>query len=260
MTADLRNKRNSYYEEVMSPTADTSNNGTPNFRYCIASLPRTGSTLLTRMLTATQQAGSPNEYLNAEYLHAWQRLNPDRPLELLNYLHEIEQRRSTSNGHFGIKIHWRQLHKLADSSKLPTATLADKILAPYKKFILILRRDKLAQAISLFIANQTSIYNKDQERLLGTNQKVKFNGLAISTYIARLLEDEVQWRQYLQQRKMPYMEMNYEDLANDYERVSRSVLDFLELDCPAPPMPLEKLQNSQNSEFNQLYLQLLTGV
>lgn len=248
-----------YYERMMSAEKDATNGITPpTLRYCIASTPRSGSTLLSRTLEATQLAGVPMEYFNNSFMGAWQRLNSGRTIHLESYLAELESRRTTSNGVFGIKAHWSQLHSLANQAKVPLSTLAHATVGKCTKFIQINRRDKLAQAISLHIANKIKVYHSDQLFLRNAENVAAFDAAAISVNITRLFMDEANWSTYIKERGLDVMEVIYEDLVADHAGTCRRVFDFIGLTgVDIPPPPTTKLETPETAEFRRLYLKHL---
>lgn len=234
--------RKDYQERIMSPDRDISAGARPAFRYCIASSPRTGSTLLTKMLGATGSAGAPAEYLNPIHVGAWHRLNPGRRIDMPGYLDEIESRRTSANGHFGIKIHWRHVESALGKSL--SWTTVSELLGRYRKFILILRRDKISQAVSYFRAQRTGVFHSDQQAWLDDGGRVACDPVLISRIVHDLLHEEAQWRAFLRRSNASCLEIMYEDLVAEYDAVSARILAFLELSgAPVPPMPDTRMRD-----------------
>ncbi|MFZ9201008.1 MAG: Stf0 family sulfotransferase [Opitutales bacterium] len=259
MTPSANPARDAYYERMMSAEHDARGGArAPSLRYCIASTPRSGSTLLSRTLEATGLAGVPMEYLNPAFIGGWVRLHRGQPVKLAQYLADIESRRTTANGVFGLKLHWAQVRYLAASGKQPVTDVARLAVGAHDRFILINRRDKLSQAISLHIANHTKVYHSDQLALRETKTEPAFDAASISAHIARLFAEEADWRAYLRARGAPCIEVFYEDLVADHGGTCRRVLDFLGLDqVDVPPPPTTKLQTIETATFRRLYLETL---
>ncbi len=127
------------------------------FRYCILSSPRSGSSMLCSALRATKSAGVPLEYLNPDLMTLW--VKTKRPLrpEIGAYMTDIERRRTTANGVFGQKLHFNQWAKLLAPAG---EAVSLGFLKSMDKLIFIVRRDKLAQAMSWTFAKQTMIFNR----------------------------------------------------------------------------------------------------
>jgi LPS sulfotransferase NodH len=251
--------REAYYERMMSSEKDAPAGASKTtLRYCIASTPRSGSTLLSRTLEATGLAGVPMEYFNNSFMGGWQRLNSGRGIQLQSYIAELESRRTTSNGVFGVKAHWSQLQLIANQSRQPFTNILQSTVGVCTKFIQINRRDKLAQAISLHIANQIKVYHSDQLSLRSAENVATFDASAISVNIARLFIEEASWSTYIKERGADAIEVIYEDLVADHAGTCRRVFDFLGLsDVDIPSPPTAKLATSETAEFRRLYLQHL---
>jgi len=252
----MSDARNAYYEKMMSAEKDIrGSTALTSLRYCIASTPRSGSTLLGRTLEATRLAGVPMEYYHNVFMSGWQRLNSGRPIHLESYLAELESRRTTSNGIFGIKAHWSQLQSLANQTRQPFTNILQTTVSKCTKFIQINRRDKLGQAISLHIANQIKVYHSDQLALRNAEDVTRFDASAISVNVARLFIEEASWSTYIKERGADAIEVIYEDLVADHAGTCRRVFDFLGLTgVDIPPPPTAKLETPETAEFRRLYL------
>lgn len=227
-------RRRIYHENQISVDNDISTRATPNFRYCIASTPRSGSTLLARMLSGTGAAGAPREYLNPLLLNAWGRLNPGKRISLSAYLNEIESRRTSGNGAFGMKIHWRHVKSLA--RKAPE-TVVKKLLMRHEKFILITRKDKLRQAISYYIAESTGIFHADQQAWAKEFDidEPKLSTERVLRHLADILEEERGWTDFFRRSGKPFLHVEYEDLISDYAETCSRVIGFLGIEAASIP-------------------------
>ena len=208
--------------------------------YAVASLPRTGSTLLCRGLWDTGLCGAPKEYLNPMQRRDWGLRAGRRhyrllmgPLQVLargdiqEHLAEVRARRS-SGGWFGLKIHRHHYERFRG-------------LLAVDRWVLITRRDRLAQAVSWARAIQTGRWASWQKGLLPP--------VYSRSRIARCLEQiegaEAAWRAELGE----VHEVVYEDLVEDFEATLGSVLEHLELPPPATlPAPSLSRQADALSE------------
>jgi LPS sulfotransferase NodH len=235
MHPEISRRRKLYHENQMSAGNDISAGATPTFRYCIASTPRSGSTLLARMLAGTGAAGAPREYLNPLLLRAWSRLNPGRRLSLGAYMAEIESRRTSGNGSFGMKLHWRHVKNLL-ARNVPE-TVVRPLLLRQEKFIFITRRDKLRQAISYHIAESTGVFHADQQEWLedlGAAQPPLSPERALR-HLADVLEEERGWTDFFRRSGKPFLHVEYEDLISDYAETCSRVIGFLGIEAASIP-------------------------
>jgi LPS sulfotransferase NodH len=105
--------------------------------YIICTAPRTGSTLLAEALKATGCAGRPAEYFD---IHAHNEQYWIRTLGIRNdaeYIEKVVEAGTTSNGVFGLKVHFHQLR--AVHAKLLAAAQSEKVNGPAMSVEALLR-------------------------------------------------------------------------------------------------------------------------
>lgn len=215
--------------------------------YVIASTPRSGSTLLARMLWDHGGAGAPKEYLNPMQLRDWEvrfgtRLSRLRHGALLGpavglagrgwsddrvdeQLRRVRARRS-SGGWFGLKLHWHHHEQFFARRSLD-------VVVGEPTWIRIRRRDQLAQAVSWEIARQTGRW-VDTQRAWRHPVYVRAR---VDRRLTDLVAAEAGWDERLRGRRC--IDVVYEDLAADPAREVRKVLVALGVaprPMPAPPL------------------------
>jgi trehalose 2-sulfotransferase len=211
--------------------------------YIVASSFRSGSTYLCSKLWESGILGAPWEYMNDNFelgdmMRRFKAVTPDE------YLDRLLACRTSSNGVFGLKVHFQ--HFEAGLARFPT--LLARLGQP--TFIYINRRDKLAQAISMAKAFQTkawtSLANPDRSALHYDKD-----------HIARCLKEiETQRRDWLRwfdaNNVTPYV-VNYEDLIEDSDDVVRDIVELLGVAADLPDdvrLPkIEKQGDTVNEEW-----------
>lgn len=254
-SSDLLEKRLRYHELEMSSDSDISSNIIPSQKYCIASTPRSGSTLLSRMLFATGMAGNPKEYLNPLLMQAWSRVN-NKPLLLHDYLDDIKSKRTSINGIFGMKVHWRHLEKLREK-KVPIQDI-HLIMNEFDKYIFISRKDKISQAISYYIASSTGIFHSDQEEWLSEFEihQPAFKAEYILRHLADIVREEDGWHKFFEETQKPTLRVWFEDLISDYESKSKEIISFLDLPSTMVPLkPTREMQKNASLNYKELLLE-----
>ncbi len=232
---------------LMSAERDIASPATPNFRYLICSVPRSGSSLVSQMLTDTGIAGDPLEYLNPAYVRADLRQHPGMHVRsgmpVNEYLAAIERRRTTANGVFGIKLHHSHFSKYWTEAPDGGA----RFLRRFDRVLLIYRRDKAAQAVSYFRAQHSGSWSSLTDRFAapdrGQAPEPAYDATALGEILSYLLAQEHGWRKCLEQHGITYAQIAYEDFISDYEGWSRRVLDLLGLDgveIRIPPAGLDR--------------------
>ncbi|MDJ0650616.1 MAG: Stf0 family sulfotransferase, partial [Xenococcaceae cyanobacterium MO_188.B19] len=106
----------------------------PTVSYGILTLPRSGSTFLCHLLTATEVAGYPIEHLRIPAFTLAKYCNFDH----IRLLRTLFTHRISLNGVFGTKF---ISHFLQDFETLETGL--EKIFSSFDKYIYLLRKDKL---------------------------------------------------------------------------------------------------------------------
>lgn len=141
---------------------------------------------------------------------------------------------------YGVKLQWMQVSPLARNSGFrghPEDVLEH--LFPGALFVNIVRRDRLAQALSWFRAIETG----EWWRRWPDAPPVKPPSLdrdKVRALMARIDRQQSEWLRYFHQRGITALTVQYEELASDYRGQIGRVLAFLGKDAaaviPDPPL------------------------
>jgi LPS sulfotransferase NodH len=237
---------------LMSVERDTSIEADPRKRYAILSVPRSGSTLLARGMEATGLLGVPLEYFNQNAIDAWQYLTANQYEGFEKYLSAIEKRRTTPNGWFGLKVHYRHFdHHFADLAFAE----AVNFVRGQDRCIFITRRDHVAQAVSYFRARTTGMWSSEHKDFINPNSvpPITFDSEKLMSCLQEIIYGEKQWRLVLKEVKNNFLEIVFEDFIHDYSGTMEKVFQFLELvdiDIPA-----QQLQPNKNELLDTVEIQ-----
>ena len=208
--------------------------------YMIASSPRTGSTMLSSVLTASGQAGVPLEYFHpdhrADYDLRWGKMND------VQYLRRLQRHRTSPNGMFGVKGHFYQMGKYQEL--IPADCL----------FIHIVRRRKVDQAISYFKALNSGQWTANAKAIKSLGEQ-DYDVQALCGILQFCLNQEEQWRRFFRQRGAQPLQLVYEDLHADPTEQCCRALDFLGLDAVALPQGNKEL-TVQRDGLSRLYKEM----
>ena len=203
----------------------------PDFRYILCSTPRCGSNLVGDMLYKSEVAGDPLEYLNPRFIKGWVRakkVDSAARFDLDYYLADMEARRVTSNGYFGLKAHFDHLG--------PFKSVADRIsfLRRFDRVVFLRRRDKLAQAVSLHRARVTQIWSSSDSQFLEEGdarlrREVMFDPDALMQALSDVVSQDCGWNSLLERSGFSYEEFWYEDLLEDWLGEGGRLMRFLTL-------------------------------
>jgi trehalose 2-sulfotransferase len=247
----------------------------PERSFLIATVPRTGSSLVAGVLRATEALGVPFEYFNPIALGAfgarfgvpkptvharvvqqrrkragksdWRRFTEARPGSVPAYIDRLHQYRSSATGAFGLKLHWEQMRRFEKDSRV---NLLD-LLAP-RQVVFMTRRDHERQAISFYRARRTKVWSAPTSGEGPTAKKPEatFDATAIREAVQRIEQVEASWRAELARRGLPVHEVVYEDVDTDYEPVLRECFRFLgEPDLAVPEQHLERQADEVTEEW-----------
>jgi len=220
--------------------------------YFVASLPRSGSTLLCRGLWAAGLAGAPLEYFAdvhmEDYFDRWGRTG------IRDYVQNLQQHRTSPNGIFGAKGHYPQLQDWFFKQGI----VLDELF-PNLRYIYITRQDRLRQAISYVKAMQTNRWTSDWQE--GLQDGLQYDFKAIDQRMNQLVREERIWGGYfLKQGTLP-LRIVYESFVEKYEETLREVLRFLEVEeYKKIAISAPRLKKQADSITEQWYEQYLMEV
>lgn len=207
-------------DQRMSTLEDFPRRGEPpRLRYLMCSTARCGSTLVADLLHGTGAAGLPEEYLNRRQMAAWLRARGGgHRLDLAEYLRDIEARRTSPNGVFGIKVHFEHMVGLWRDDSAG----ADAFLRRFGRVLLLTRRDKLAQAVSLHKARVTQVWSSRDREFMAPddprrNRKAVYDAPGIARALSDIVAQETGWRRTLTRLNIPHTEVVHEDFLADMD-------------------------------------------
>jgi LPS sulfotransferase NodH len=257
--------------------------GHPVRSYFICTTPRSGSTLLSEALGRTELAGRPREYfqelpstLRLATPHDYVGFVPDPVVrEVLSsrganrrtedadlqagyaswrdYLAAVTAEGTTDSGIFAAKVMWRYFGGLllrlrATHGAGSDLELIERAFGP-PQFVFLRRADKVGQAVSLWRAIQTWSWRAETDGV-GTEAELFYSFSAIDHLVRRLELDEADWGRWFRAVGVEPYAVEYSQIADDYARETRAVLDFVGVTAPAAldqPPPLRR-QADQVSE------------
>ncbi len=200
--------------------------------YVVASTARTGSSLLCRGLIASRVAGNPQEIFAPASEAEWRAETGVSRGESYGRFVEAAKRYGTRDHVYGVKIHWMDVATLAHNIGF-RGRREDVLehLFPGALFVNIVRRDRLAQALSWFRALETN----EWWRWTGA-PPVEPPGLDPDRVCALMVEidrQQSEWLRYFHERGITALSVEYEELVSDRRGQIGRVLAFLGRDPAA---------------------------
>jgi trehalose 2-sulfotransferase len=254
----------------------------PTKTYIICTNPRSGSWLICDGLASTSVAGNPSELFHdqeiEEHRAQWRMDNPT-DLTLEDYLRVALPESITSNGVCGIKLQYLQFEELPHKVQAlggPRGMSPAELLSamfPDAKYIWLRRRDKVRQAISLYIAWETNEWwsvsgsswsqtvhrsgKSPYPRRIEANKNPQFDPIAIAGWETELREEDRKWQAFFETNAITPLVIDYEDVVSDYSGTITKVLEWLGIpsaESISIPLPrLRRQSNARSDEWVDLY-------
>jgi trehalose 2-sulfotransferase len=227
----------------MEPQLDFSHTVPLRKSYIIASSYRSGSTFVCSLLWRSGVLGAPAEYLNV----GARRMSRDVMMNRLgaatpeSYFAKLLQCRTSSNGVFGMKVHFP--HFEAALGWYPSMR---DILSP-TTFIYVDRKDALAQAISMAKALQTDAWQSVDDKIIETPV---YKEVSIAQCLRALQQQKLGWLQWFERNSITPFLVHYEDALEDGEAMVDSVKGLLDVTGDKPDevrLPAVEKQGDQES-------------
>lgn len=222
--------------------------------YIVAATPRCGSNLLCTLMHQTGVLGAPAEYWNYIKRHSpkqrktgtgmMERLEATSPAD---YLTKLIACRTSKNGVFGVKLHFRRFEQALRG--LPQML---DMLAPVS-WIYIVRQDTVAQAVSLAKGLQTGVFTSWRQGKMQQMPSVTYDQSLIARSLERLEAQNESWRRWFEANNIEPHMVYYEQLAADNSGTLSRVIEFLGVQNDEPdrviPRTIERQGDSSNKEW-----------
>ena len=222
----------------------------PTVSYGILTLPRSGSTFLCHLLAATESAGYPTEHLRKPAFTLAKYCNFD----YIRLFNNLMTHRVTLNGVFGTKFISHFFH---DFENLENGF--ENILTALDKYIYLVRKDEVAQAISILLAQKTQVWHiNNQNKLLNYQDQLE------SITIDDELLEEVNHKLFFIRQQQKYIDkvlnkyqisplvIEYEQLVENVEDNLQTILDYLGINIlPETLTNLEYTIKKMGSELSR---------
>jgi trehalose 2-sulfotransferase len=253
--------------------------------YLVCATQRSGSTLLCELLRATEVAGVPDEYFEslretglprqpgqyfedlsvhgiAERVTPTVPGRPEQPGEFELWFRYVLQRGTSSNGVFGAKMMWNYLDdfklrmaELPGLGDLPFNGRLDAVF-PRLKIIFIRRRDKVAQAVSLWKAIQTRQWRTESESASDEVDSdeapnVEYDYRAIEYLRNELHRWDANWEDWFHATGREPIRVFYDEFTVSRAATIGRILDQLGIDPPEPEgkKPLQRQADDLSKDW-----------
>lgn len=230
----------------------------PRRCYVVCTIPRSGSNLLTDGLRDTRRAGMPKQFFlpKAEARYGAM-LGIDPVADYAAYVHAIVNTKITRNEVFGFKLmSWylddflARLRSARGFKNLNDLELLNGAF-PCLRFVRIVRRHKLRQALSTARALQTGLWKVQEGKT--TLREPEFDPDLIEQSLHEAERQDSLWDDFFRRIRITPFEVEYEKLCQDYETTIRAVLNFLRIKLPAGERVGPPVTTRQADEISHLW-------
>lgn len=210
----------------------------PKQSYLICASPRSGSTLLCNLLTQAG-AGKPHSFFRvksiADWADGWGLPHVTPETYGVDYIVAAIAAGTDGTDVFGMRTMWDSVEPLLarlavlNGVKDDLAQLTDQF-GPLK-FIHLSRKDRIAQAVSLAIAEQTGLWHRHADGSIleqtKTPQVPVYDHDAIVQQLDGLNADAANWARWFAKTQIAPHILTYENLASDPQGELATLLTFL---------------------------------
>lgn len=215
----------------------------PKVSYIICATPRSGTTLLCDLLTATGVAGAPNSYFRRQDIprraEAWgvsQSLQNDPEAFDRAYIDAALREGRAGTDVFGLRLMWGTLAELSArlsrlySDQSDAAALLERAFGRIV-YVHVSRDDKVAQAVSLLRAEQSGLWHVapdgSERQRSAPPAPILYDFDRIAAYVDELEYDDAAWTSFFAERDIAPVKLSYEALASHANREIGTVLRAL---------------------------------
>jgi LPS sulfotransferase NodH len=217
--------------------------------YVICTSPRSGSTLLCKLLAATGVAGNPDSYFHRPSISDWLAdlgltRKPSAPeRELLEAIFRAAIAKGTSGaGVFGLRLQRHSFDFFTEKLAVlhpEHSNDAERFEAAFGRtlFVHLTRRDKVAQAVSYVKAQQTGLWHAapdgtELERLSPPREPA-YDATGIRSRLEEVTAHDHGWEHWFAGLEIDPLRIAYEELSEGPVETLRVVLDQLGLEREA---------------------------
>ena len=232
----------------------------PRRCYVVCTIPRSGSNLLTDGLRDTRRAGIPKQFFLPKVKSRYtMELAIDPAVDYAAYVRAIVNAKVTCNEVFGFKLmSWylddflarlREAHGFGSSATSDLELLGSAF--PRLRFLRIVRRHKLRQALSTARALQTGLWKVQKGKSI--LREPEFDPELIEQSLHEAERQEKIWDDFFRRIGIKPFNVEYEKLCGDYERTIRATLKFLKIKLPAGARVGPPVTTRQADEISRMW-------
>ncbi len=240
--------------------------------YMICTAPRSGSTLLCKLLAAADVAGRPESHFHVPSLDRWLATYDLDEAEFASRKDAIQAvfkaARARGRGNtdiFGLRMqrgsfdYFLQQLELLLPGRMGDVERIEAAFGP-TLFIHLSRSDRLDQAISLLRAEQTGLWHRRSDgtelERTGPPRDAHYDAEAIARHMRELSVLDEAWERWFEREALQPLRVRYDVLSDDPQKVLAKILSSLRLDPSIARFvetPTAKLADAENQQWRRRF-------
>ncbi|WP_085907575.1 Stf0 family sulfotransferase [Kiloniella majae] len=241
--------------------------------YIICTSPRSGSTLLCKLLTATGKTGNPNSHFHVPEIASWIKdygilvENYESEQDILMAIFTAAKKRGTSlSDLFGLRLQRGSFLFFMEKMKVLYPGLSSdlkriKTAFGNTLFIYLTRENKLDQAVSFVKAEQTGLWHlapdgTELERL-SEPQPIFYDEIEIKRRFDEFTLFDQEWKLWFEKEGIEPLKVTYDELSVNPKAVLSEILIKLGVGqsmVKGIDVPVAKLADGINQEWTERFL------
>lgn len=237
--------------------------------YILCTSPRSGSTLLCRLLRETGVAGWPGSHFHEPTLQGWcddygLKAGRDERATVQAVFEAARAKGTAGRGMFALRLQGQSLaHFCARLQQLQpdAASERDRFERQFGKtlFVYLNREDKLAQAVSYVKAQQSGLWHKASDgreiERLSPPQDPIYDADRIAQQLQLFQQMDQDWQQWFSEAGITPFHISYSALSRDPYQSLNQLLNELNLpEVPAGEPPVARLSDAVNQAWIERFL------
>jgi trehalose 2-sulfotransferase len=236
---DARHETDGQYASMPEPRRD----------FVIFMTPRSGSTWLSQILIRHGGFGQPEEWFNPDHIAI--DIDQTRSASLDRYLKHVRKRfKDARTGVFGAEVSFFHLELMERM-----AGFFDVFDSGHTTFFYLTRRDLAAQAVSLYKATKTQIWNSLDGDVSSKDFELAYDEAEVIAWAEHLLMQEDGFERTFAALKLRPIRIAYEDIIEaGAEKVCQFFCRHVGVDFHAAPAErMKKIGTAKNEEFAERF-------
>jgi trehalose 2-sulfotransferase len=221
--------------------------------YLLCGTPRTGSTLLCGLLTATGVAGRPESYFRQPDEPAWARrlgvpVAGDGSFDYRWFVRAVRVAGSTPNGVFAARVMWGTMQRIVDGlDASPPRRDLDVLVDAFGPLRMVhLRRDDVVgQAVSWARAEQTGYWQEGDR----SSAQARFDFGQVADLVRTIREHNAAWSTWFAEQGVEPHSVTYEEVTGNPRQAVHEILEHLGIELPTTWRPAAR-QRRQADALN----------